>query len=220
MFVNNKYTRWYYNIINSAKENSSYVEKHHIIPKSLGGTNEASNIVKLTAKQHFVCHMLLIKMVPTKLDRYKMACALNYMAQKNTKSSKGYTSKSYEKIKPLICKIRSERMKENNPFKGKKHSKELKLWLSVNNPAKRDEVREKMRKPKRPHKRPPCSPEKAAAISATLTGRKLDANTRKNISDGHKKLRWINKDGLKKMVNVDKIQEWIDQGWSRGRGCI
>lgn len=65
MYLCNKYYRWYNNIIASALERVNHVgyyEKHHIIPRSLGGSNDPTNIVKLTAKEHFVCHMLLPKM--------------------------------------------------------------------------------------------------------------------------------------------------------------
>ena len=65
MYLTNKYTVWYYNIIARANQRvnqEGYFEKHHIIPRSLGGSNEVSNLVKLTAKEHFICHMLLPKM--------------------------------------------------------------------------------------------------------------------------------------------------------------
>ena len=43
LFIANKYTRWYYDIVNHAKtrilDANQYVEKHHIIPRSLGGNN-------------------------------------------------------------------------------------------------------------------------------------------------------------------------------------
>lgn len=38
-----------------------YLERHHIKPKSLGGSNESSNIVPLTAREHFIAHLLLAK---------------------------------------------------------------------------------------------------------------------------------------------------------------
>ena len=38
-----------------------YKERHHIIPKSLGGSNDPSNLVDLTAREHFVAHFLLAK---------------------------------------------------------------------------------------------------------------------------------------------------------------
>ena len=42
MFKENKYTKWYYNIVKNAALrtlNSVYTESHHIVPKSLGGNN-------------------------------------------------------------------------------------------------------------------------------------------------------------------------------------
>jgi 5-methylcytosine-specific restriction endonuclease McrA len=58
MYLQNKYTRWYYNIIQRAQQRniSGYTEKHHIIPRSFGGSNQKENLVALTAREHFVCH--------------------------------------------------------------------------------------------------------------------------------------------------------------------
>ena len=39
----------------------NYVERHHILPRALGGTDDSSNLVALTAKEHFVAHVLLAK---------------------------------------------------------------------------------------------------------------------------------------------------------------
>lgn len=38
-----------------------YVERHHILPRALGGTDDSSNLVALTAREHFVAHVLLAK---------------------------------------------------------------------------------------------------------------------------------------------------------------
>lgn len=43
-------------------ELSGYSEKHHIVPQSRGGGNEASNLIRLTAEDHFFAHLLLAKM--------------------------------------------------------------------------------------------------------------------------------------------------------------
>jgi len=40
---------------------SGYTEKHHIVPRSLGGTDDSSNLVALTGREHFVAHLLLHK---------------------------------------------------------------------------------------------------------------------------------------------------------------
>lgn len=58
------YQRIYDEIIENRKQNipECYSERHHIIPKSLGGTNDKDNIVRLTAREHFICHLLLTKL--------------------------------------------------------------------------------------------------------------------------------------------------------------
>ena len=64
MFIENKFTRVYYRIIDRAltSKRSGYIEKHHIIPRSMGGSNKKDNIVALTPREHYICHLLLVKM--------------------------------------------------------------------------------------------------------------------------------------------------------------
>ena len=71
------YSKVYYNIINRSKsrEVPPIVEVHHIIPKSLGGNNKQENLVKLTPREHFVCHLLLTRMYSGK-EKQKMVYAL------------------------------------------------------------------------------------------------------------------------------------------------
>ncbi len=77
IFISNKYKTYYYNIINNAKsqeriklnhDNSDYIyyENHHIVPKSMGGSNKSCNLVLLTAREHIVAHMILTKCVQDK----------------------------------------------------------------------------------------------------------------------------------------------------------
>ena len=44
---------------------SEYVEKHHILPRSMGGTNAPSNLVIFTAREHFLAHWLLYRIYRT-----------------------------------------------------------------------------------------------------------------------------------------------------------
>lgn len=58
------YQKIYNQIINKRKSNIityGYYETHHILPKALGGTNKKDNLVRLTAREHFICHLLLAK---------------------------------------------------------------------------------------------------------------------------------------------------------------
>lgn len=84
MFIKNKYFKLYYSIINHARQTNDIglFEIHHIIPKSLGGLNDPNNLVKLTYRQHFICHRLLTKMTTGK-DKSKMEYAMWRMV--NTK---------------------------------------------------------------------------------------------------------------------------------------
>jgi len=100
IFIDNKYTRWYYNIINAAVSRSiptDYTEKHHIIPKSLGGSNSNINLVKLTPKEHFICHRLLTKMVYENSAKIKMHNAAFQMTVKSsTQRRYKISSRTYE----------------------------------------------------------------------------------------------------------------------------
>lgn len=136
-FINNKYTKIYYQIIANSVERyidcTIYSEKHHILPKSLGGTNSKDNIVLLTAREHFICHWLLTKMTDG-LDRNKMTYARWRMV--NTKNSRRYkvTSKAYELAKIEFDKINcgrivsdATRQKQKAP-KTDDHKEKLKLY--------------------------------------------------------------------------------------------
>lgn len=102
MFIDNKYTRWYYDIVNRAKNRliDGYVEKHHVIPKSIGGTDDKSNLVILTAREHFLCHLLLTKMTTGLHKRSMCHAAWNIINQKRTYQERyKVSSKMYEIIK-------------------------------------------------------------------------------------------------------------------------
>ena len=41
-----------------------YRERHHVLPRCMGGSNAKYNIVELTAEEHYVAHQLLVKIHP------------------------------------------------------------------------------------------------------------------------------------------------------------
>jgi hypothetical protein len=89
---------------------TGYFERHHIIPKSLGGNNSTTNLVNLTAREHFICHWLLVKMT-VGVNKQKMANACNIMMHGTGKGQTRYTltSKIYENLKLQITTIRKGR---------------------------------------------------------------------------------------------------------------
>lgn len=106
IFLNNKYKKWYFEIINNPSYDQDG-EIHHIIPKSLGGSDDSSNLVKLNYRQHFVCHLLLTRMCVDKQNEIKMCWALHRL----TFSKTFYSSKNYDTAR----RIHIKNLKENHP---------------------------------------------------------------------------------------------------------
>lgn len=80
MLLQNKYSRWYHGIVNAARQRQviGYVERHHVLPRCMGGTDRAENRVALTPREHFICHALLVRMTEGGV-RHKMLNALMKM---------------------------------------------------------------------------------------------------------------------------------------------
>jgi hypothetical protein len=151
-----EYLKIYNRIVERATNRDvlGYVEKHHIIPKFLGGDNKKSNIVSLTAKEHYICHKLLCEIYPNesklKYAFWRMCnVANNEYQERNYKVS----AKVYSRIKSEIRLITSKRTKnysvEMRKLIGEKVSKKLKgrpsgkkgiskpehsEWMKENNP--------------------------------------------------------------------------------------
>lgn len=138
----NKYTNWYNQIINQARTRISegYTESHHIQPRSLGGLDDSTNLVNLTAREHFICHWLLTKM-HTGESYFKMLNALRMMRaekQGQHRYETKITSRVYESIKQEYSYLQSQRVSgEKNPMWGKTHSPEARAAISKNNTGKK-----------------------------------------------------------------------------------
>ena len=113
MWLQNKYTIIYYKITDRAKSRvlDEYTEKHHIIPKSIGGDNSKDNLVRLTPREHFICHLLLTKMT-TGLNKRKMTFALWNICNGRDHSKKRLrykiTSRQYHIIRLKVSQASSD----------------------------------------------------------------------------------------------------------------
>lgn len=76
-----------------------YKERHHIVPKCMGGTNDKTNIVALTAKAHFVAHHLLHKIHP---ENRKLANAFGKMLCGSRKNERCFSPRMYEAAKKAL----------------------------------------------------------------------------------------------------------------------
>ena len=115
-----------------------YSEKHHIKPRSLNGSDEADNIVKLTAPDHLFAHALLAR-----IYKGSMLTALYLMNGKDTyicrskrlhyeycKSNILMTDETKKKISNSCKTLDTSHLFGNNHFGGKRHSEETKKKLS------------------------------------------------------------------------------------------
>ncbi len=86
---------------NRQKSNLNYFENHHIIPKSCGGDKIKNNKVLLTAKEHYVCHHILIKLFEKgTIERRNMIFAFRTFFLLNNDLMHRYCcAKDYEFIK-------------------------------------------------------------------------------------------------------------------------
>jgi hypothetical protein len=106
MFVNNKYKKWHDSIIDRAKNRvlSCYVERHHIIPKSCGGSDDKFNLVSLTLREHFIVHLLLTKILKGN-NKAKMILAFNFMCDLKKKNSRLFDNLRSKGLKILSKKL-------------------------------------------------------------------------------------------------------------------
>jgi len=79
-----------------------YTEKHHIIPKSLGGSDKKINLVNLTLKEHYIIHLLLVKIYPNVPELVYAAWMMS-----NRGKIKGA---AYAYLRENYLKIRQERI--------------------------------------------------------------------------------------------------------------
>lgn len=158
-------------IIERAKSRKldGYKERHHIIPKCMGGTNDNTNLIELTAREHFIIHKLLCEIYP---DNDSLVYAYWMMANNTSNAMyerKYYVSgKDYERAKCLFAERSSKRQK------GKPLTDEHKRALSI---------AAKIRKPRTPIKHSEETKQKLSKLWKDTIRSKED---RKKISDGQR----------------------------------
>jgi hypothetical protein len=154
MFLNNKYTALYYKIIASAQErnhikilNDGY-QTHHIIPRCFGGTNDITNLVVLTYKEHRVCHHLLINMTSNDA-KYKMMYAYK-LFNRQYDTSGAPTPQTYSTPESYIKMVKTRKRQgtyktgKDNIFSTSEIVEQVRQRMIDNNPMKASEQRQRM----------------------------------------------------------------------------
>ena len=120
-----------------------YHERHHIVPKCMGGGNEDENLIDLFAREHFIAHKMLAEENP---DNNSLAYAWGCMAfPSNQYEQRSQVSpEEYEECRKMLAKrspsdetrhnmsvAQRKRLQtpEDNPFFGKHHTEETKTII-------------------------------------------------------------------------------------------
>ena len=151
-------------------------ERHHIYPKSCGGSNSKTNLVMLTPAEHIRCHYLLVDMFQDEPEKFqKMAVACYLM----THSRDGSELKEEEAVhlRESVGKAISDSLKgkKKKPF-SKQHRERMGVWQRGRKLS--EETRKKMSEAAKRHpsnfKGKHLSEESRKKISESLKARKHD----------------------------------------------
>ena len=136
------YLKVYCNLIRKSEKRTppeGYTEKHHTFPKSIFGYN--NRVVILTAREHYVAHLLLRKIFIKRygLKNWKTIKMINALWWMSNNTEKYCNSDLYEKLRRDVSEIYSG---ENNPAKRddvRKKLKQIAISLGNNHPMKKEE---------------------------------------------------------------------------------
>lgn len=221
------YKEFIQNILNARGRfacGDEYHERHHILPKCLGGSNNEDNLIDLFAREHFIAHKLLATENP---DNEKLVYAWWCMCNIKNKNQERYeiTAEEYEECKISHKEMLSKKMSgENNPMYGKHHSEEAKEKIreAAKNPS--EETRKKISES---HKGTIPSEETRKKMSVARSNRpsgalgkhwELSNKTRKQMSDSAKK-RYGSEDERKKTSDSLK-GKYIGENSNNARAVV
>ena len=173
--------QWHYDQLmitrkNRIPEKGKYYETHHILMKSLGGDNSPQNLIKLTAREHFIAHWLLWKIHNNRQS------ALAFSMMKRGKKGIILTSRMYDEIRTALS---VSQQGENNHMFGKTLSDYHKSQLLKAHLGRKlsVEAKERIAESKRNIER---DEETKIKISNSHKGKKLSNETKKKLSELHK----------------------------------
>ena len=138
---------------------NGYVEKHHVLPRCLGGGDEAENLVELTAEEHYIAHQLLVKMYPGVRD---LVLALNMMTI--SPIGRRNNNRRYGWVKRALSAVTSERFKGHEWSSEQNAARSASVKTLWNDPDFRTKMITAMRGKK-------WSEESRAAKSASMRGK-------------------------------------------------
>ena len=216
-----KYQEIYNNLINRAlcRISEGYVEKHHIVPRCLGGTDAKENIVSLYPEEHYLAHLLLCKI-------NKGNSKLLYAAMNMTSGSMINNGKRNNKAYGWLRRQYAESMSgDNNPNRrdpeiqkkaalkrvGQKRTEETKARMSAAQKGRIFTEETKRNMAEAAKNRPPISEEtrtklKSRTPNKGMLGKTMSAETKAKMSASQQGKR-MSEEAKAKMRVAAKIRE-------------
>lgn len=188
------YAKIYEALISRARGRDSFgvFEKHHIIPRCLGGSDERSNIVRLTPEEHYLAHQILMRIHPRN-EKLALAALMMTTSRQGTSRSANklygwVRRKAVEARKgiPRSAAVRqkiSEKMSgKNHPNWGKKNSAETKAKRLASMKLRKKITYTKSAEAKKNHSLGAAA-SYASGRKKSTAGLKYSAETRKRMSE-------------------------------------
>ena len=239
-FLDNKYTRWYMRIICHAvtqrrkkARGGTYYDRHHIKPKSLGGSGFRDNLVLLTLREHYICHLLLTRMV-TGEAYYKMLKAFIYFSDCAKIRSRGYETLSRRAREEASIRLRGDaaRQKCNGAMKNF-------MWVNKDGEViciRKTECAEYEAEGYSRGQLERCfviDPADGARVRVllseldhylargfTLASKRKRRASEKRHEKRERKRAWVHLPGTAeaRLVEAEDVDSYIDNGWMSGKG--
>lgn len=159
-----------------------YRERHHVLPRCMGGTDAKDNLVELTPEEHYVAHQLLVKLYPSHEGlSYAAVC----MAQKASgRRAYGWLRGRYGSLLRGKAKTAEHRRNISTGQRGRPVSlaTRARIAASLLGRSMSEKARQRMSAVRQGRKRGPMSEAHRAKLSAARTGWRQSEEQKARIS--------------------------------------
>lgn len=216
-----KYQEIYNNLINRARSRitKNYVEKHHIVPRCLGGTDSKENIVNLYPEEHYLAHLLLCKLNKgnSKLLYAAMNMTSGVMINNGKRNNKAYGWLRRQYAESMSGdnnpNRRNPEIQKNAALKrvGQKRTEETKMRMSAAQQGRTFSEETKRKMAEAAKTRPPISEETRAKLkdrkpNKGMLGKKMSEETKVKMSVSRQGKK-MSEEAKAKMQIAAKIRE-------------
>ena len=229
------YLKIYENLIQKAKSRiiKGYKEKHHILPKCLGGKDDKDNLVDLTPEEHFIAHLLLTKIYPDNSALVHAAVMMTVNGKNHVRNNKFY---GWLRRKHSDSISRNQSGEGNSQFGEywiyniitgevlRTTSKDIpEGWIRGKTGYSKCEICNKSTGSKQrrfcTNHKPKSIPPKSTMAKGSPTALKLSAYCKSRTREQHPQYgkRWVNNGSEQRMIPKDQVTTFLDIGWIRGK---